>query len=40
MRLSILNTGYRPTTKLLFRIIRLFSGHPVPDAAQAGLLPT
>ena len=34
MRLSILNTGYRPKTKLLFRIIRLFSGHPVPDAAK------
>jgi uncharacterized peroxidase-related enzyme len=34
MRLDILNHGYRPTTKLLFAIIRLFSGHPVPDAAK------
>jgi AhpD family alkylhydroperoxidase len=34
MRLAILNSGYRPTTKLLFRVIRLFSGHPVPDAAK------
>ncbi|MET9273633.1 hypothetical protein [Kribbella sp. NPDC003557] len=34
MRLEILNHGYRPATKLLFAIIRLFSGHPVPDAAK------
>ena len=34
MRLDILNHGYRPGTKLLFTIIRLFSGHPVPDAAK------
>ncbi len=34
MRLDILNRGYRPGTKLLFAIIRLFSGHPVPDAAK------
>ena len=34
MRLEILNTGYRPATKLLFTLIRLFSGHPVPDAAR------
>jgi AhpD family alkylhydroperoxidase len=34
MRLEILNTGYRPATKLLFKLIRLFSGHPVPDAAR------
>ncbi len=34
MRLEILNSGYRPGTKLLFAIIRLFSGHPVPDAAR------
>ena len=34
MRLDILNHGYRPGTKLLFAIIRLFSGHPVPDAAK------
>jgi uncharacterized peroxidase-related enzyme len=34
MRLDILNRGYRPTTKLLFALIRLFSRHPVPDAAK------
>jgi uncharacterized peroxidase-related enzyme len=34
VRLDILNRGYRPGTKLLFAIIRLFSGHPVPDAAK------
>ncbi|MFB8281152.1 carboxymuconolactone decarboxylase family protein [Nocardia colli] len=34
MRLDILNHGYGPATKLLFKIIRLFSGHPVPDAAK------
>jgi uncharacterized peroxidase-related enzyme len=34
MRLDILNHGYRPGTKLLFAVIRLFSGHPVPDAAK------
>ena len=34
MRLEILNSGYRPGTKLLFAIIRLFSGQPVPDAAK------
>jgi AhpD family alkylhydroperoxidase len=34
MRLDILNRGYRPTTKLLFALIRRFSGHPVPDAAK------
>lgn len=34
MRLDILNHGYRPRTKLLFALIRLFSGHPVPDAAR------
>ena len=34
MRLDILNRGYRPATKLLFGLIRLFSGHPVPDAAK------
>jgi uncharacterized peroxidase-related enzyme len=34
MRLDILNHGYRPGTKLLFAIIRLFSRHPVPDAAK------
>ena len=34
MRLEILNRGYRPGTKLLFAVIRLFSGHPAPDAAK------
>jgi uncharacterized peroxidase-related enzyme len=34
MRLEILNSGYRPGTKLLFAVIRLFSRHPVPDAAK------
>jgi uncharacterized peroxidase-related enzyme len=34
MRLDVLNRGYRPATKLLFAVIRLFSGHPVPDAAR------
>jgi uncharacterized peroxidase-related enzyme len=34
MRLEILNSGYRPGTKLLFAVIRLFSGQPVPDAAR------
>ncbi len=34
MRLDVLNHGYRPGTKLLFAVIRLFSGQPVPDAAR------
>ncbi|HTJ36353.1 MAG TPA: alkylhydroperoxidase AhpD family core domain-containing protein [Dactylosporangium sp.] len=34
MRLEILNRGYKPATKVLFGVIRLFSGHPVPDAAK------
>jgi uncharacterized peroxidase-related enzyme len=34
MRLSVLNRGYGPGTKLLFALIRLFSRHPVPDAAK------
>jgi uncharacterized peroxidase-related enzyme len=34
MRLDILNRGYSPGNKLLFAAIRLFSGHPVPDAAK------
>jgi len=34
MRLDILNHGYGRGTKLLFVLIRLFSGHPVPDAAK------
>ncbi|QKG24052.1 carboxymuconolactone decarboxylase family protein [Actinomadura verrucosospora] len=34
MRLDVLNHGYRPGTKLLFAVVRLFSGHPLPDAAK------
>jgi len=34
MRLEILNSGYGRGTKLLFAAIRLFSRHPVPDAAK------
>jgi uncharacterized peroxidase-related enzyme len=34
MRLDILDHGYGAGTKLLFAVIRLFSGHPVPDAAK------
>jgi len=34
MRLEILNRGYSPGTKLLFALIRTFSGQPVPDAAK------
>jgi uncharacterized peroxidase-related enzyme len=34
MRLDILNRGYRPATKALFAVIRVFSGRPLPDAAK------
>ncbi|MGW6194517.1 carboxymuconolactone decarboxylase family protein [Kribbella sp. NPDC055110] len=34
MHLDILNHGYRPGTKLMFAMIRLFSGQPLPDAAK------
>jgi AhpD family alkylhydroperoxidase len=34
VRLDVLNRGYSPGTKLLFSVIRLFSGQPVPDAAR------
>jgi uncharacterized peroxidase-related enzyme len=34
MRLDVLNRGYGPGTKLLFALIRLGSGRPVPDAAK------
>ena len=34
MRLDVLNHGYRLGAKLLFTAIRVFSGHPVPDAAR------
>jgi len=34
MRPGILDHDYGAGTKLLFALIRLFSGHPVPDAAK------
>lgn len=34
MRLDVLNKGYTWDTRFLFRIIKLFSGHPLPDAAR------
>jgi uncharacterized peroxidase-related enzyme len=34
MRPEILDRGYKPATKLLFAVIRLFSGQPLPDAAK------
>jgi uncharacterized peroxidase-related enzyme len=34
MRLDVLNRGYGRKTKVLFALIRVFSGHPVPDAAR------
>ena len=34
MRLNILNNGYKLGTKLLFSIIKLVSGYPLPDAAR------
>lgn len=34
MRLDVLNHGYRPGTRLLFLLVRLVSGHPMPDAAK------
>ena len=34
MRLDILHRGYSPGTKVLFAVIRVFSGHPVPDVAK------
>lgn len=34
MRLNILNTGYPFGTKILFSVIKLFSGYPLPDAAR------
>jgi uncharacterized peroxidase-related enzyme len=34
MRPDILNRGYRPATKMLFAMIRVFSGQPLPDAAK------
>jgi AhpD family alkylhydroperoxidase len=34
MRPSVLEHGYGVGAKLLFKLIRLMSGHPVPDAAR------
>jgi uncharacterized peroxidase-related enzyme len=34
VRLDILNRGYSPGTKVLFTVIRVFSGQPLPDAAK------
>jgi AhpD family alkylhydroperoxidase len=34
MRLGILNDGYRRGPRLLFLIVRVVSGHPMPDAAR------
>jgi uncharacterized peroxidase-related enzyme len=34
MRPDILNRGYGRSTKLLFALIRVFSGRPLPDAAK------
>jgi uncharacterized peroxidase-related enzyme len=34
MRPAILDRGYGLGPRILFRIIRLFSGHPLPDAAK------
>ncbi len=34
MRLEILNSGYRPGTKVLFALVRTFSGQSLPDAAK------
>lgn len=34
MRLDILNHGYGRGAKLLFAVVRVFSGHPMPDAAR------
>ena len=37
MRLEILNSGYKPGTRLLFAMVRLFTGQPMPDAAKLTL---
>jgi uncharacterized peroxidase-related enzyme len=34
MRPEILNRGYGAGTKVLFALVRVFSGHPLPDAAK------
>jgi hypothetical protein len=37
VRPVVLEHGYGPGSRLLFRVIRLMSGHPVPDAARITL---
>jgi uncharacterized peroxidase-related enzyme len=37
MRLEILNHGYNLGSKVLFTLVRLFSGQPMPDAAKVAL---
>ncbi|MEO8843661.1 MAG: hypothetical protein ABI591_21350 [Kofleriaceae bacterium] len=34
MRLDVLNTGHKLRHKLLFKMIRLISGHPAPDVVK------
>ncbi len=34
MRPTVLDRGYRTTTKMLFVLVRLLSGRPMPDAAK------
>lgn len=34
MRLNILNNGYGLGARMLFKLIRVVTGHPVPDAAK------
>ena len=34
MRLEVLNSGYGIMTKMLFRVVRLMLGFPMPDAAR------
>jgi uncharacterized peroxidase-related enzyme len=34
VRLDVLNRGYGPGTTVLFAVIRVFSGRPLPDAAK------
>ena len=34
MRPTVLDRGYRTTTKMLFGLVRLLSGRPMPDAAK------
>ncbi len=34
MRLDVLNSGHKLRHKLLFKMIRLISGHPAPDVVK------